>query len=32
MNDEELRDYNLDPISGEIIGTAGAIISITIQH
>ena len=24
--------HNLDPISGEIIGTAGAIISITIQH
>ena len=24
--------HSLDPISGEIIGTAGAIISITIQH
>ena len=24
--------HNLDPVSGEIIGTAGAIISITIQH
>ena len=24
--------HNLDPISGEIIGTAGATISITIQH
>ena len=24
--------HNLDPISGEIIGTAGAIISITVQH
>ena len=24
--------HNLDPVSGEIIGTAGAIITITIQH
>ena len=24
--------HNLDPVSGEVIGTAGAIITITIQH
>ena len=24
--------HNLDPVSGEIIGTAGAIINITIKN
>jgi len=24
--------HNLDPVSGEIIGTAGAIITITVKN